>query len=133
MYSWLLYYTVQNIYRKRSRSWPTCILQPYLDSGRCLYADNWYTSIDLAEKLLDRKTHLVGTLRSNRKRNPKEVMAKKLDKGWVIAKQNRRGIMILRWRDRRDVLMLSTMHTNLMIHFNQRRTEIEKPKVIADL
>jgi len=29
------------------------LMQPYLDSGRCLYADNWYTSIDLAEKLFD--------------------------------------------------------------------------------
>jgi len=108
------------------------LMQPYLDSGRCLYADNWYTSIDLAEKLLDRQTHLVGTLRSNRKWNPKEVIAKKLIRGVVISKQNRRGIMVLKWRDRRDVLMLSTMHTNLMINVNQRRTVIEKPKVIAD-
>ncbi|KAE9543544.1 hypothetical protein AGLY_002344 [Aphis glycines] len=66
------------------------LMQPYLDSGWCLYADNWYTSIDLAEKLLDRQTHLVGTLRSNRKRNPKEVIAKKLVRGGIIAKQNRR-------------------------------------------
>ncbi|XP_022165224.1 uncharacterized protein LOC111030157 [Myzus persicae] len=76
------------------------LMQPYLDSGRCLYADNWYTSIDLAEKLLDRQTHLVGTLRSNRKRNPKEVIAKKLVRGGVISKQNRRAFMVLKWRDR---------------------------------
>lgn len=75
------------------------LMQPYLDSGRCLYADNWYTSIDLAEKLLDTQTHLVGTLRSNQKRNPKDVIAKKLVRGGVIAKQNRRGIMVLKWTD----------------------------------
>lgn len=26
------------------------------------YTDNWYTSLDLACKLLDNNTHLVGTL-----------------------------------------------------------------------
>jgi len=60
------------------------------------------------------------------------VIAKKLVRGGVIAKQNRRGIVVLKWRDRRDVLMLSTIHTNLMINVNQRRTVIKKPKVIAD-
>lgn len=75
------------------------LMLTYLDSGGCLYADNWYTSIDLAEKLHDRQTHLVEMLRFNRKRNPKEVIAKKLIRGGVIAKQNRCGIMILNWRD----------------------------------
>lgn len=53
------------------------LMKPYLDFGRTLYADNWYNSIDLAEKLLRQKTHLVGILRSNRKRNPKDVTQKK--------------------------------------------------------
>jgi hypothetical protein len=43
------------------------LMQPYLDNRRCLYVNNWYISIDLAEKLLNRQTHLVGTLRSNQK------------------------------------------------------------------
>lgn len=37
--------------------------------GHVLYTDNWYTSIDLAEKLLLEEMHLVGTLRKNRKKN----------------------------------------------------------------
>lgn len=63
------------------------LMEPYLDEGRCLFVDNWYTSIDLAEKLLDRNTHLVGTLRANRKRNPKVVIKKKLARGGVVAKK----------------------------------------------
>lgn len=108
------------------------LMEPYLDEGRCLFIDNWYTSIDLAEKLLDRKTHVVGTLRANRKRNPTEVIKKKLVRGGVVARRNRRGIMVLKWKDRRDVLMLSTKHDNSMISFNRRRTTIEKPRVVAD-
>lgn len=47
-------------------------------------------------------------------------------------KKNRRSIMVLKWKDRRDVLMLSTKHDNSMTRFNRRRTTIEKPRVVAD-
>ncbi|XP_044765983.1 piggyBac transposable element-derived protein 4-like isoform X1 [Coccinella septempunctata] len=47
-----------------------------LQSGRICVIDNWYTSLQLAHILLDRKTHCLGTLRSNRKGNPTEVIKK---------------------------------------------------------
>jgi hypothetical protein len=56
------------------------LTEPYLDWGRSLYVDNWYSSIELAELLQSRKTHLRGTLRSDRKSNPKELKTKKLKK-----------------------------------------------------
>ncbi|KAL4090841.1 hypothetical protein QTP88_025607 [Uroleucon formosanum] len=56
------------------------LLSDYLDFRRTLYADNWYNSIDLDEKLLDRNTHLVGTIRTNRKQIPKEIVTTKLKK-----------------------------------------------------
>ena len=74
--------------------------------------DNYYTSVDLVNKLLDRKTHLLGTLRSNRKEKPKEVIHKKLKKGEIIAKENKRGICVMKWKNSRDILVLSTKHTN---------------------
>ncbi|CAH1982586.1 unnamed protein product [Acanthoscelides obtectus] len=43
------------------------LCESVLNVGRTVYTDNWYTSIDLANKLLDKKTHLVGTLRRNKK------------------------------------------------------------------
>ena len=48
-----------------------------------MYTDNWYTSVSLANELLSRSTNLVGTLRSNRKFNPKEVINAKLKKGEI--------------------------------------------------
>ena len=36
--------------------------EPYLNAGRTLVTDNFYTSIELANKLLDAHTHLVGTV-----------------------------------------------------------------------
>lgn len=43
------------------------------NEGRTMYADNYYTSVTLALRMRKRKTHLVGTLRSNRKYLPKGV------------------------------------------------------------
>ncbi|KAG5887412.1 hypothetical protein JTB14_024611 [Gonioctena quinquepunctata] len=62
------------------------LMQPYLMKGHTLFMDNYYNSVTLSEKLLNSRTHSVGTLRSNRKRNSKEVTGKKLKKGehfWV--------------------------------------------------
>lgn len=52
----------------------------YLNFGRTIYTDNWYTSVNLAHKLLEQNTHLVGTLRANRKQNLKDIVQKKLKK-----------------------------------------------------
>jgi len=108
------------------------LLSDYLDFGRTLYADNWYNSIDLAEKLLDRNTHLVGTLRKNRKRIPKEIVTTKLKRGEMIAKQNGLGVTVLKWKDRRDVLMISTKHGNSMNEVQMKRGKKIKPNVIID-
>jgi len=48
----------------------------YLDKGHSLFMDNYYNSVQLAHKLLKRKTYCTGTLRSNRKDNPKEIVTK---------------------------------------------------------
>ena len=47
------------------------LMDGLLDRGRTLYTDNWYTSVVLAKKLLQRKTNLVGTVRKNRRGLPK--------------------------------------------------------------
>lgn len=36
--------------------------EDYLDMGRTIFTDNWYTSISLANELLSQVTNLVGTL-----------------------------------------------------------------------
>nr|CAH7714764.1 unnamed protein product [Callosobruchus chinensis] len=64
--------------------------QKLLISGRTVVTDNYYTSFELAINLLDKKTHLLGTLRSNRRGNPEEVINKKLKRGEVAAKENNR-------------------------------------------
>ena len=72
--------------------------------------DNFYSSIRLAEKLISRKTHLVGTLRRNRKGIPLKVKEKPLKRGQVYSQQNRSGVLVLKWKTKRDLFMVSTRH-----------------------
>lgn len=97
-----------------------------LDTGRTVVVDNYYTSLDLANKLLDRKTHLVGTLRSNRRGNPKDVTQKKLKRGEMMAQENERGICVMKWRDKRDVLLLSTKHTDSFTEVRSRGGQLKR-------
>lgn len=43
------------------------LMENLLDCGRTLYTDNYYTSVHLARELAKRQTHIVGTVRFNRK------------------------------------------------------------------
>lgn len=72
------------------------LCKPILRVGRTVCTDNWYTSVNLAKKLLDQQTHLVGTMRKNKKHVPKDItQATKMKKGEIIAKENHRGITVL--------------------------------------
>lgn len=103
-----------------------------LNSGRTIVADNYYTSLELANILLSNKTHYIGTLRANRRGNPEKVIGKKLQKGEVYGLENERGICVLKWKDKRDVLMLSTKHTTETVNVQRRAGVVRKPKAIME-
>jgi hypothetical protein len=104
-----------------------------LNEGRLFVTDNYYTSIPLALYLKDHNTDLCGTLRKNRKDISKDVIDHKLKKGEVVAQQAC-NITIIKWHDKRDVLMLSTCHGNNLMETKKDRngSPIMKPEVIQD-
>lgn len=106
--------------------------EPFLDCGRTLYVDNQYSSVELAEQLKTRQTHFVGTIRSNRKSNPKDVVQKKLKKGKIVSKRSDTNVLILKWRDKRDLFMISTKHTSEVVEHVVRGKIVKKPKVVMD-
>ncbi|KAI4462364.1 piggybac transposable element-derived protein 4 [Holotrichia oblita] len=112
-------------------------MEGLLNEGRILYADNFYISVKLAEYLLQNGTYLCGTLRSNRKGNPKDVCNKKLKKGEIYALENSKGVRIYKWVDKRPVIMLSTLseHMDELVatgRKNKKEEEIKKPRCILD-
>lgn len=87
------------------------LMEPFLNSGSTLYVDNYYNSVELAKILLEKNTHLVGTLRSDRLGIPRHLLFDHdLQKGEMTVAENKDGIVITRWLDKRYVMMLSTKH-----------------------
>ncbi|XP_017796976.1 PREDICTED: piggyBac transposable element-derived protein 4-like [Habropoda laboriosa] len=100
--------------------------------GHTLCTDNWYTSIDLARQLIARDTHLIGTMRSNRRGIPKDLVAKKLMRNEYIAKESLDGLTVLKWKDKRDVLLLSTKHSDETVVIRKMGYDCVKPKIVID-
>lgn len=107
------------------------LMKEHLDVGHSLFMDNFYNSHDLAIQLLNRNTYCTGTLRLDRKNNPKEVKEKKLKTGESVAKICNDGVLVGKWRDKRDVSYITTEFSNKMIDYQDRRNrEKQKPEPI---
>lgn len=65
------------------------LCEKYLEKGRTVVTDNFYTSVPLAKQLVIKKTHLVGTLRKNRRYLPREVITKTIKKEKFLEKKTR--------------------------------------------
>lgn len=70
-------------------------------------------------------TNVTGTLRSNRKNNPKDVIEKKLKKGESICRYTNDGICVAKWRDKRDVLMISSNFPHEMNEITTKKKEVK--------
>ncbi|CAH1989935.1 unnamed protein product [Acanthoscelides obtectus] len=108
------------------------LMDGLLDKGRTLAIDNYYTSVTLAHALLHRKTHMIGTLRANRKYNPKNDISKKFKVGEHVAEQSNSGIVVQKWRDKRDVLMITTKFDDEMVTIQKARGDVVKPNNVIE-
>lgn len=105
-----------------------------LNEGRIFIIDNWYTSLPLANYLRKKRTDVCGTLRKNRKNLPQAVVNAKLKHGEIIARQAN-NITVLKWHDKRDVLMMSTFHDSEMVDTgktDRQRNTVLKPTAVLD-
>ena len=62
----------------------------------------------------EKKTHVVGTQRANKKDVPKEVFKARLRHGEMIAEKDQEGIVVLKLRNTQDVQILSTKHAPIV-------------------
>ncbi|UYV61742.1 hypothetical protein LAZ67_1006248 [Cordylochernes scorpioides] len=111
----------------------TTLLQPYMNKGHSLWVDNWYSSPTLFNFLHQRQTNACGTVRKNRKEMPR--FGKKLKIGETEAKHTQ-NLLALKYKDKREVFMLSTMHKNEFANTNKRdkvtNLPIQKPSAVID-
>ena len=78
-----------------------------LDKGRCIYVDNWYSSVELIDELGKRSTDVIETVWKDRKALPKDVVNANLNKVETkTAYSPQHNAMCMQWKDKRDVYML---------------------------
>ncbi len=102
-----------------------------------MVADNFFTSISFAKHLLEHDNYLIRTLRSNRAGSGSEVVEKRLRRGEVYGLQNKDGVKLIKWKDKKDVLMISTRlsHSATVVNtgnINSENERIMKPQVVLD-
>jgi len=108
------------------------LMSEKLENGHSLYMDNFYNSFDLATSLIQKNTYCTGTLRLNRKNTPVEVKQAKLKKDETIARYSN-GVVIGKWRDKREVAYISTeFKNNMVVSSNKLGHNKTKPEPIVN-
>ena len=96
------------------------LMQPLLQKGYHLYTDNWYTSLPLYRYLHLQGTLASGTIRNYRKGFPEQAKSAKLRRDEQIACRSDE-LLALKFKDKKDVYMLRTIHDHSMVHRPDRR------------
>ncbi|XP_045446618.1 piggyBac transposable element-derived protein 4-like [Melitaea cinxia] len=121
-----------NTYGKKTEQIVMKLLKPYLMKGHHVFMDNFYNDVDLSQKLLELRTHTNGTLRKNRKTNPKGLTQIKLKKGdffWCRKKQ----VYVSAWCDKRPVYVITTRNHPKLINVSNRFGKIsQKPEEVSE-
>ena len=87
--------------------------------------------------MLENDTYLIGTLTSNRVGTGKAIVQNQLKKGEIHGLQNGDDVKLIKWKAKRDVLMITTKpsHTTALVDIRKTTSSDErivKPKVVLD-
>ena len=105
-------------------------MQPLFGSGRNVTVDNFFTSIPLAESLLNNNLTLTGTIRSNKRELPPEFRAnsQRPQHSSVFGFSKRMTLCSYVPKRHKSVILLSTQHRRAELSAREDR----KPQVILD-
>ena len=111
------------------------LLARYIDKGHILHTDSYYTSPVLSAFLHSKGVGSSGTMRKNCKQLSAQFRTCKTRQGdYYLQKSGK--VMMVQWHDKREVIMLSTIHTGQMMDTGrtQHRTEdaVLKPGLVLN-
>lgn len=107
------------------------LIQPIRNTGRNVTIDNWFTSVPLADELLNQKLTLLGTLRKNKTQIPQEF---KITKNRPVFSSyfgfsGKKVLVSYKPKNNKIVLLLSTMHNDNSI--DSSTGAAKKPNMIT--
>lgn len=105
------------------------LVEKYANTNRVVYADNFFVSISLANKLWSQGLKLVGTIRSNKAEVPSSFLANKDREinSSLFAYKNQLTLVSFVPKLNKSVLLLSTKH-----HHEEHDLDYRKPVIICD-
>ncbi|KAL7865114.1 hypothetical protein SRHO_G00103610 [Serrasalmus rhombeus] len=106
------------------------LMKPYLGKGRTVATDNYFTSLSVANRLLESNTTLLGTINKIRWEIPLEAKnAKGREKlSTEVYRSDGALLTVYAPKTNKTVCVLSTMHTHVKIADDRKR----KPNTVTD-
>ncbi|KAL6473223.1 hypothetical protein MHYP_G00194110 [Metynnis hypsauchen] len=106
------------------------LMDPFMDKGRTVTTDNFFTSLSLAKRLLGRKTTLLGTINKIRRELP-DSAKKTLDReefSTQVFSTSGATLTVYAPKRRKTVCILSSMHSMVETGDTQKK----KPNTVTD-
>ncbi|XP_022097496.1 piggyBac transposable element-derived protein 4-like [Acanthaster planci] len=106
-----------------------------LDRGYNIFLDSKSSSPALFLRLRDRQTNACGTVRLHQRQMPSDLKKVKLKRGECAFRSSDCGLLALIWKDKKEVKMLSTIHSAAMQETgksDRHGKQILKPSCILD-
>ncbi|KAM9487157.1 uncharacterized protein Hap1MRO34_007004 [Clarias gariepinus] len=106
------------------------LMEPFMDKGRTVTTDNYFTSLSLAGRLLSRKTTLVGTMNKILRELPQSAKQSSDCNKFTTQVFSTTGTTLTVYapKRRKTVCILSTMYNIVEIGDNRKR----KPNTVTD-
>lgn len=107
------------------------IASPILNTGRDITIDNFFTSIPLAEYMLDKRTTIVGTLRKNKREIPPVFLETKARPApsSMFAYRKDNVLVSYKAKPNKNVLLLSMFHSDG--HIDPESRVLQKPEIVT--
>ncbi|KAM4045341.1 piggyBac transposable element-derived protein 4-like [Anomaloglossus baeobatrachus] len=106
------------------------LISPFLQKGYNLYVDNYYSSIPLFKSLVECNIGACGTIRKNRQGFPQSLVNEKFQKGQSRAVRSGK-LLALKYRDKKDIYILSSIHTDATTAVEELRSTTPKLKPVS--
>jgi hypothetical protein len=109
----------------------TILCAPYVNKGYHLYTDSHYMSVSIARKLLQHNVRVCGNIHKNQG-VPKDlqVSAAKLKTG-ERASRRTGDVLLVSWRDKHLVNMISTIHADRLVIVTQNGSHTNRPECVV--
>ena len=114
----------------------TTYLGPFLGRNRRVFLDNWFTQHQVAATLLRNQTYLCGTIRNNRTNLKNDLQNPPNAARGAFKFAERGDLLYTCWRDKKDVLVISTgldrLPNHQVIRWMEDPTWVEEPVLVPN-